>query len=119
MQRIGGCLERSDSGLCRVAGDASLCQSFCPSDRGQVFGIYESTAGSAPDIAGQGIANPMIGTFLSVGMMFTYSFGVQQVETDVEAAVHAALQDGIRTPDLGESASRAELTGAVLQRLGS
>jgi 3-isopropylmalate dehydrogenase len=85
---------------------------------GLVFGMYESTAGSAPDIAGQGIANP-VGTSLSVGMMFTYSFGLPEVETLLETAVAATLRDGILTPDLGGAASGAEMTRAILERLPS
>ncbi len=84
--------------------------------RGPVFGMYESTAGSAPDIAGQGIANP-VGTILSVGMMFKYSFGLPDPENHLHRAVSATLRDGIMTPDLGGPATGAEMTGAILDRL--
>ena len=60
----------------------SACLAANP-DSGMVFGIYESTAGSAPDIAGLGIANP-IGMILSVGMMFHYSFGLPDISMRVE-----------------------------------
>lgn len=101
------------------AGSLGMLPSACLSanpDQGPVFGIYESTAGSAPDIAGQGIANP-IGTILSVAMMFTYSFGLPEFETKVEAAIDATLKDGIRTPDIGGSATGSEVTRAILERL--
>lgn len=83
---------------------------------GSVFGIYESTAGSAPDIAEQGIANP-VGTLLSVGMMFTYSFGQPKFEHQLETAVSQTLRDGILTPDLGGTATGSQMTRAILERL--
>ncbi|SLN72539.1 3-isopropylmalate dehydrogenase [Falsiruegeria litorea R37] len=85
-------------------------------DQGQVFGMYESTAGSAPDIVGQGIANP-VGTILSVGMMFTYSFGLPRIEQRIEAAVDAVLTQGVMTPDLGGAANTVEMTDAILEML--
>ena len=94
----------------------SACLSGAPGD-GQVFGMYESTAGSAPDIAGHGIANP-VGTILSVGMMFTYSFGLPDFETLIERAVTETLHAGITTPDLGGTATGTAMTDAILERLG-
>ncbi|VAX32647.1 3-isopropylmalate dehydrogenase [hydrothermal vent metagenome] len=62
-------------------------------------GMYEPIHGSAPDIAGQGKANPLA-TILSVGMMFKYSFDNEQVETWIENAVESVLNQGARTPDI-------------------
>ncbi len=63
------------------------------------FGLYEPIHGSAPDIAGKDIANP-IATILSVGMMLRYSFGLSEEADAVEEAVKAFLQEGYRTPDI-------------------
>ena len=80
------------------------------------FGLYEPIHGSAPDIAGQGKANPMA-TILSAAMMLRHSFG-RGVEADrVEAAVAAALADGIRGADLGGTHSCADIGLAVRERL--
>jgi 3-isopropylmalate dehydrogenase len=62
-------------------------------------GMYEPVHGSAPDIAGKGIANPLA-TFLSVGMMLRYGLGRPDDADRVEAAVESVLQRGLRTPDL-------------------
>ncbi len=70
------------------------------------FGLYEPIHGSAPDIAGQGIANPLA-TILSVAMMLRTTFELPQEALDVEAAVDAVLAAGHRSPDLagpGEAA---------------
>lgn len=63
------------------------------------FGLYEPSHGSAPDIAGQNIANP-IATILSAAMMLRYSFNLDEAADDVEAAVKQVLQDGYRTVDI-------------------
>jgi 3-isopropylmalate dehydrogenase len=62
-------------------------------------GMYEPIHGSAPDIAGQDIADPL-GTILSVGMMLKYSFGLEQEAEDIDRAVNAVLNAGYRTPDM-------------------
>lgn len=61
--------------------------------------LYEPIHGTAPDIAGQGIANP-IGTVLSMAMMLRYSFGLEEEATAVEASVDGLLAEGYRTPDI-------------------
>ena len=61
-------------------------------------GLYEPIHGSAPDIAGQNLANP-IGMILSAAMMLRYSFNMGKAADAVEAAVSSALSDGLRTPD--------------------
>lgn len=63
------------------------------------FGLYEPSGGSAPDIAGQNIANP-IATILSAAMMLRYSFDMDQEADAVENAVNKALKDGYRTGDI-------------------
>ena len=61
--------------------------------------MYEPIHGSAPDIAGKGLANPLA-TILSVGMMFKYSFGLEEVNAKIESAVEAVLDQGVRTRDI-------------------
>ena len=63
------------------------------------FGVYEPIHGSAPDIAGRGIANP-IATILSAAMLLRHSLGLEEEAAAIEAAVDAALADGLRTADL-------------------
>ena len=63
------------------------------------IGLYEPSHGSAPDIAGQNIANP-IATVLSAAMMLRYSFGLPEEAYTIEKAVDKALQDGYRTADI-------------------
>lgn len=63
------------------------------------FGLYEPSGGSAPDIAGQGIANP-IATILSAAMMLRYSFDLDKEADAVERAVSAVLKEGYRTIDI-------------------
>jgi len=63
------------------------------------FGLYEPSGGSAPDIAGKGIANP-IATILSAAMMLRYSFDLDREADAIENAVKQALKDGYRTIDI-------------------
>ena len=63
------------------------------------LGLYEPIHGSAPDIAGLNISNP-IGTILSVAMLLRYSFNLEKEACDIESAVEKALSDGYRTTDL-------------------
>lgn len=83
-------------------------------------GLYEPIHGSAPDIAGRGIANPC-GTILSVAMLLRHSLGLNTEADVLEAAVNRALEDGARTPDIaapGASAfSTREMGDAVLANL--
>ena len=80
------------------------------------FGLYEPIHGSAPDIAGQGKANPMA-TILSAAMMLRHSFGREADAARVEAAVAAALADGFLGGDLGGSYGTAAIGAAVRERL--
>ena len=66
------------------------------------FGLYEPAGGSAPDIAGKGVANP-IAEILSAAMMLRYSFGLDDAADGIEKAVAATLDSGIRTADIGLS----------------
>jgi 3-isopropylmalate dehydrogenase len=75
-------------------------------------GLYEPVHGSAPDIAGQGKANPL-GAIGSAAMMLRHSFKLEREARAVEAAVQQALDDGLRTSDLGGSATTAEMGHAV------
>jgi 3-isopropylmalate dehydrogenase len=79
-------------------------------------GLYEPIHGSAPDIAGQGKANPCA-AILSAAMMLRHSLGEAEAADRVERAVAAALADGIRTGDLGGDASTAAMGEGVLGRL--
>jgi 3-isopropylmalate dehydrogenase len=79
-------------------------------------GLYEPVHGSAPDIAGEGIANPMA-MFLSAALMLRNSLDMEEQALEVESAVERALDDGVRTPDLGGAASTADATRAVLYYL--
>jgi 3-isopropylmalate dehydrogenase len=63
------------------------------------FGMYEPSGGSAPDIAGQGVANP-IAQILSAGMMLRYSFGMVEAAEAIDSAVAKVLDQGIRTRDI-------------------
>ncbi len=65
------------------------------------FGMYEPIHGSAPDIAGQGVANPLA-SFLSLAMLLRYSVGQPDVADRVEAAVKQVLAQGLRTADIAE-----------------
>ena len=82
---------------------------------GPTRGLFEPVHGSAPDIAGEGIANPSA-TILSAAMLLD-SLGYDEASVAVHEAVESVLADGPRTPDLGGDASTDEVTTAVLGRL--
>jgi 3-isopropylmalate dehydrogenase len=79
-------------------------------------GLYEPIHGSAPDIAGQGKANPLA-TILSAAMMLRYSLGQSHAADRIEAAVAGALAAGARSPDLGGTMSTRQMGDAVLAAL--
>jgi 3-isopropylmalate dehydrogenase len=79
-------------------------------------GVFEPVHGSAPDIAGQGIANPLA-MFLSVALLLRHGLGLESEATAVESAVDRALAEGLRTRDLGGDATTAQATAAVLAHL--
>jgi 3-isopropylmalate dehydrogenase len=80
------------------------------------LGLYEPIHGSAPDIAGKGLANPMA-TILSAAMLLRHSFGREAEARRIEAAVAKALADGIKGGDLGGNHGTAAIGDAVLERL--
>ncbi|MBI2816027.1 MAG: 3-isopropylmalate dehydrogenase [Acidobacteria bacterium] len=83
---------------------------------GEHTGLYEPVHGSAPDIAGKGIANPL-GAILSAAMMLRHSFGLEAEAHAVEDAVKKAIDSGIRTRDLKGTASTSEVGQAVVTAL--
>ncbi|MEM6734260.1 MAG: 3-isopropylmalate dehydrogenase, partial [Myxococcota bacterium] len=87
---------------------ASLAETRC--------GLYEPIHGSAPDIAGKGIANPL-GTVLSAAMLLRHSLELEPAARCVEFAVAQVLKEGIRTADLGGDATTAAVTEAVVRAI--
>jgi 3-isopropylmalate dehydrogenase len=83
-------------------------------------GLYEPIHGSAPDIAGQGVANP-VGTVLSAAMMLRHSLSMAQEADVVEAAVDAVLSAGHRTRDLAKAGEKAlnttEMTALIVEQV--
>ena len=81
--------------------------------RNGLFGLYEPVHGSAPQIAGQGIANPLAAV-ASAAMMLRWSFGQTAAADALELAVDTAIERGPRTPDLGGAASTSEIEAFLL-----
>ena len=79
-------------------------------------GLYEPIHGSAPDIAGKGIANP-VGTILSVAMMLRHTFGLETEARAVESAVSAAIDDGCVTVDIAPRGARSYSTEEVGRKI--
>jgi 3-isopropylmalate dehydrogenase len=79
-------------------------------------GMFEPVHGSAPDIAGRGIANPLA-MFLSVAMLLRHGLGLDSEAAALESAVDSALRDGLRTRDLGGDATTEQATQTVLDHL--
>jgi 3-isopropylmalate dehydrogenase len=83
-------------------------------------GLYEPIHGSAPDIAGKGIANPYA-TILSAAMLLRHSLGLEKEAQAIETAVNTAVEQGVRTPDIAPSGYKAantrEACDAVLAAL--
>jgi 3-isopropylmalate dehydrogenase len=79
-------------------------------------GLYEPIHGSAPDIAGQGIANPA-GTILSVALLLRHSLKLEREAAAIEQAVDRAISDGCRTRDLGGTLSTTAMTDEIVSRL--
>ena len=97
-----------------LSGTLGVMPSASHSENGP--SLYEPIHGSAPDIAGQGIANP-ISMILSVAMMLRDSFGCYEDAERIERAVEASLAAGILTRDIGGQASTKEMTEAIIARL--
>ncbi len=88
--------------MAMIAGSLGMLSSASLGEskgEGLYFGMYEPSGGSAPDIAGQGIANP-IAQILSAAMMLKFSFGLGEAADAIEAAVKAVIDEGYRTGDI-------------------
>jgi 3-isopropylmalate dehydrogenase len=79
-------------------------------------GLFEPVHGSAPDIAGRGIANPLA-MFLSAALMLRHGLGLASEAAAVESGVEGALAGGLRTPDLGGTAGTEQATRTVLEAI--
>lgn len=97
-----------------LPGTLGVMPSASHSDKGP--SLYEPIHGSAPDIAGQGIANP-VSMILSVAMMLRESFGEVAGAELIENAVDKTFNQGILTRDLGGTASTADMTAAIIANL--
>ena len=97
-----------------LSGTLGVMPSASHSENGP--SLYEPIHGSAPDIAGLGIANP-ISMILSIAMMLRDSFGRYEDADRIECAVEATLAAGILTRDIGGQASTKEMTEAIIERL--
>jgi 3-isopropylmalate dehydrogenase len=101
-----------------LPGSLGLTPSASLSSTG--FGLYEPSGGSAPDIAGKGVANP-IAQILSASMLLRFSFGYNKEADSIDAAVTQALQDGYRTGDIAKAGalvvSTKEMGQAIVERI--
>ncbi|MDR5683369.1 MAG: 3-isopropylmalate dehydrogenase [Armatimonadota bacterium] len=97
-----------------VVGSIGILPSASLGDRPPF--LYEPVHGSAPDIAGRGVANPL-GAILSAALMLRYSFGLEAEARAVDEAVRAVVREGIATPDLGGGARTDEVGVAVANRV--
>ncbi len=87
---------------------------------GLPFGLFEPAGGTAPDIAGKGIANPCA-QILSVALMLRFSFGLEKTATRIEAAVKKAVTSGVRTGDIAfgkPSVGTKAMADAIIANLG-
>ncbi len=98
-----------------LAGSMGMLPSASLGESGP--GLYEPIHGSAPDIAGQGIANP-IGAILSAAMLLRHSFHLDREATAIESAVDAAVAGGCRTADLGGTLSTTTMADEIIRRIG-
>ena len=102
-----------------LAGSLGMLPSASLGDSSR--GLFEPIHGSAPDIAGQGIANPC-GMIASVAMLLRYSLGLEEEATRVESALQGVITSGARTADLaaaGETVlSTSQMTDAIIRQLG-
>jgi methanogen homoisocitrate dehydrogenase len=95
-----------------IVGSLGLCASANVGDR---YALFEPIHGSAPDIAGKGIANP-VGAIRSAAMMMEW-LGYPETAKSIVEAVLLSLKDGQKTPDLGGSCSTSEVTKAIMEHL--
>ena len=97
-----------------LAGSMGMLPSASIGEKGP--GLYEPIHGSAPDIAGKGIANP-VGTVLSAAMLLRHSLGLAAEAKLIEDAVDRTITEGARTRDLGGMLSTTQMTEEILRRL--
>ena len=97
-----------------LAGSMGMLPSASLSEAG--VGLYEPIHGSAPDIAGQGIANP-IGTILSAALMLRYSLKLEKEAQAIENAVDETVTGGARTADLGGRLTTRQMTDEIIKHL--
>jgi len=97
-----------------LAGSMGLLPSASLGEGGP--GLFEPIHGSAPDIAGRGIANP-IGSILSAALLLRYGLRLEQEASAVEAAVDRAISNGLRTTDLGGKLTTREMAQAIIDRI--
>ncbi len=98
-----------------LTGGIGLLPSAALGDPGKP-GLYEPIHGSAPDIAGQGLANPLA-AILSFEMALRWSLGRTDLADKLQAAVKTALEDGARTRDIGGTLTTCQMGDAVLKGL--
>jgi 3-isopropylmalate dehydrogenase len=97
-----------------LAGSMGMLPSASLSEAG--VGLYEPIHGSAPDIAGKGIANP-VGTILSAALLLRYSLKLEKEADTIEAAVHQTITNGARTADLGGKLTTRQMTDEIIKNL--
>jgi 3-isopropylmalate dehydrogenase len=97
-----------------LAGSMGMLPSASLSEAG--VGLYEPIHGSAPDIAGQAIANP-VGTILSAALMLRYSLNLEAEAVMIERAVDEAITNGARTADLGGMLTTRQMTDEIIKHL--
>jgi len=97
-----------------LAGSMGMLPSASLGEKGP--GLYEPIHGSAPDIAGKGIANP-VGTILSAAMMLRHSFGLETEAAALEKAVEDTISAGARTGDIGGKLSTRQMADEIIARL--
>jgi 3-isopropylmalate dehydrogenase len=97
-----------------LAGSMGMLPSASLGESG--VGLYEPIHGSAPDIAGKGIANP-IGTILSTAMMLRHSFKLEAEAAAIESAVEQTITDGARTADIGGKLSTKQMADEIIKNI--
>jgi 3-isopropylmalate dehydrogenase len=100
-----------------LTGSIGLLPSASTGD-GSLPGLYEPVHGSAPDIAGKGVANPTA-MVLSAAMMLRLSFNMAKEADIIESAVESVLAEGVLTADLGGSAKTKDITDALLLKIAT
>jgi 3-isopropylmalate dehydrogenase len=97
-----------------LAGSMGMLPSASLGEAGP--GLFEPIHGSAPDIAGKGIANP-VGTILSTAMLLRHSLGLEAEAASIEAAVDQSITDGARTVDVGGKLNTKQMADEIISRL--